>query len=104
MNRLAFLLTLLLMGLTTAAWAVGMSTSITTVNGQVVEVKKFPTPVPEVFNSFEETDSNGDGRVTKSEAHEAGILEFSVADTNNDGFLNNGEYYDAAHIPEMKRQ
>jgi len=71
----------------TASWAQGVTTSITKIDGEVVHVEQSPKPVPEIFNSFEETDKNQDGRLTSQEARDAGILEFSVADANNDGFL-----------------
>ncbi|MEZ5582557.1 MAG: hypothetical protein R3F37_07170 [Candidatus Competibacteraceae bacterium] len=67
-------------------WAQGVTTTITKMNGEVVDVEKTPKPVPEAFNSFEETDNNGDGQLTVEEARDAGILEFSAADVNNDGF------------------
>ncbi|NJN48352.1 MAG: hypothetical protein HC808_19840 [Candidatus Competibacteraceae bacterium] len=79
-------------------WAQGVTTTITKKNGEVVDVEKTPKPVPEVFNSFEETDDNGDGRVTAEEARDAGILEFSVADVDNDGLLDAKEYRDAADV------
>jgi hypothetical protein len=95
---------LALLGITTApSWAQGVTTSITKIDGEVVHVEQSPKPVPEALNSFEETDSNQDGRLTQQEAYDAGILEFSAADVNNDGFLDADEYYKAANGLKTER-
>jgi hypothetical protein len=83
-----------------AVWAQGVMTVITRVDGREVEAKQVPAPLSDAFNSFEETDANGDGLLTPAEAHEAGILEFARADANKDGILNPREYYEAAGISE----
>lgn len=85
-----------------AATAYGQSknTTIKTVDGEVVEVIMEDRPVPDdVFNSFNETDADGDGRISRSEARDAGILSFDRADIDSSGWLDEPEYEQARHSP-----
>jgi len=46
--------------------------------------------------SFEDVDSNGDGQITRQEAAAIEGLDFTAADTNQDGTLSMEEYNAAA--------
>lgn len=70
----------------------GTDTVITKENGEVTKVEKVPTPPADAFMSFEEADKNGDGRIDKQEAHDAGVLNFGPADTDHSGYLDSQEY------------
>lgn len=97
--KLLNIIFLVLVMTVSVAWAQSNIVTETKINGRVVNVEKSPMPIPDAFNPFEETDSDRDGRVNKQEARNAGILEFSAADTNGDGFLDSTEYYNAANGP-----
>ncbi len=70
-------------------------------SGEILEVEKVERPPPDAFMSFEEADLNGDGRVDRAEARNAGILGFDKVDTNGDGFLDRPEYEAAGSTPDM---
>lgn len=73
--------------------AQGKTTIVTTVEGQVSNVTIIDNPPPaRAFNTFTETDADQNGKVDRTEAHEAGVLAFSTADLNNDGWLDKQEY------------
>ena len=75
------------------AMAQGKTTIVTTVQGQVSNVTIIDNPPPgRAFNTFTETDADQNGKVDRTEAHEAGVLAFAAADLNNDGWLDQQEY------------
>lgn len=56
------------------------------------------TPAPPYHSphlSFKEADTNGDGRVNRSEADAVGGLDFALADANGDRVLTRQEFTDA---------
>ena len=82
-----------LMAVSANALAQGKTTIITTVNGEVTHVTQVDNPPPaRAFNTFEETDTDRNGHIDQEEAHNAGILVFSAADLDNNGWLDNSEY------------
>lgn len=86
------LLTLPLLLSATVCFAQGKITVVKKINGQVVEVQQHDKPIKPAFNSFAETDANSDGRINRTEARDAGILAFSVADLDGNGWLDEQEY------------
>ena len=92
-KRLLFTLALVFISIT--AFAQGKTTVVEMVDGQVTNVQQVPNEPKPAFNSFQETDKNGDGCVTASEARLSGIMEFGRSDSNGDGCLNEAEYANA---------
>ena len=90
---LTMLLTLASSVLASNAFAQGKTTIITKVDGHVTDVKMVDNPPPtSAFNSFSETDADQNGKINQAEARNAGILAFTTADLNDDGWLNESEY------------
>lgn len=83
--------------------AQGKVTVVKKVDGRTVDVQQYDKPVEPAFNSFAETDHDGNGRIDPQEARDAGILTFSAADLNGDGVLDEREYQAVAegttHLP-----
>ena len=93
MKSRRYLSALMLLIATNTVLAQGQTTIITTVNGEVSNVTQVENPPPErTFNTFAETDADKNGQVDPAEARNAGILAFSSADLDNNGWLDNGEY------------
>jgi hypothetical protein len=88
--RYFLLLSLLLMA--AVSHAQSKVTVIKQVDGQTVEVQQYDKPITPAFNSFAETDTDGNGLIDRQEAREAGILAFSVADLDGDDGLDEQEY------------
>lgn len=89
----------LLFGLTLftgTVFAQGKTTIIKKIDGEVVEVQMVDKEVPYAFNSFAESDADGDGRISAAEARDAGILSLAKVDRNGDGWLDEAEYQAAA--------
>ncbi len=78
--------------------AQSMNTTITIVDGVVTRIEQTPRPVPDVFMSFEEADKDGDGRISRQEARDAGIVEFNRADRSRTGYLTRQEYEAASQF------
>ena len=74
----------------------GKDTVITIEGNKVVGTKQVDRPPAEdAANSFAEADTNGDGRISPTEARDSGILNFKKFDRGNKGYLTEKEY-DAA--------
>lgn len=87
---------ILLLGLSAGqVLAQGKVTVVETLDGQVVGVKQVDKPTPDAFNSFRESDKNGNGCIEPNEAELAGIMQFRQSDRNRNGCLDEQEYYDA---------
>lgn len=77
------------------ALAQGKITVVETLEGQVVNVQKIDKEPPPAFNSFQESDKNGNGCVESAEARLAGIMQFQQSDRDGNGCLNEQEYANA---------
>lgn len=89
MNRL-IIATLIGLFLSTAAMAQGQTTIIRQ-QGSDVQVTQQPNEPSNAFMSFQEADLNGDGRIDREEARNAGIMGFGAAGGGK-GYLTPEEY------------
>ena len=75
------------------AFAQGKTTIVTIQEDKVIDVQQVDNPPPQnAFNTFEETDNDADGRISREEARDAGILTFAGVDLDGNGWLDRQEY------------
>lgn len=98
MYRVLFLIGIALSTISLAQ-AQGQTTVIRQ-QGDQVQVIQTPNPVEAAFNRFEEADANGNGRIERSEARNAGILGFEAAGGSK-GYLTREEYQAAATATDL---
>jgi len=76
------------------------TTTIIRQQGDEVEVNQMPNEPPPAFMSFQAADLNGDGRIDRQEARNAGILGFGAVGGGK-GYLTPEEYRAAATATDL---